>query len=296
MDRIQMLEVFAAVAEAGSFAGGARVTGLSPPSVTRGVNELEERLGARLFTRTTRVVRLTDVGQAYLSEVRSVLADLAAADTLASGAAAQPTGLLRITAPVEFGRIHIAPILAAFLDTYRDISADLLTVDRMVNLVEEGLDIAVRIGPLPSSGLMALRVGEVRRVTCASPGYLSEYGTPATPNELRDHRIVSISGVSATAEWRFSNNKTIRLTPRLTVSSVAAGIDLARSSWGVTQALSYQVGPALEAGELHCILEEHEEAPLPVHLVHAEGRRVPAKVRCFLDFAKECLRKMQSLG
>lgn len=298
MDRIQMLEVFAAVAEAGSFAGGGRTTGLSAPSVTRGINELEERLGARLFSRTTRVVRLTDVGQSYLEEVRSILADLQAADDLASGTAARPTGLLRITAPVEFGRIHVAPVLADFLNAYPDVSADLLTVDRVVNLVEEGIDIAVRIGDLPPSGLMAVRIGHVRRVVCAAPAYLQAHGVPNAPQDLQDHKIISIGGVLPNTEWKFGkdHDQTVRLKPRLSVSNVGAGLALARGGWGLTRVLSYQIGPDLLTGDLQTVLEDHEPERLPVHLVHQEGRRVTAKLRCFLDFARDRLRGVPVLN
>lgn len=293
-----MLEVFAAVAEANSFAGGGRATGLSAPSVTRGINELEDRLGARLFTRTTRVVRLTDVGQSYLEEVRSILGDLQAADDLASGTAARPTGLLRITAPVEFGRIHVAPVLADFLDAYPEVSADLLTVDRVVNLVEEGIDVAVRIGDPPPSGLMAVRVGHVRRVVCASPAYLKAHGVPNTPQDLQDHKIISIAGVLPSTEWKFGKDleQGVRLKPRLSVSSVGAGLALARGGWGLTRVLSYQIGPDLLNGDLQTVLEDHEPERLPVHLVHQEGRRVTAKLRCFLDFARYRLRGLPVLN
>lgn len=298
MDRIQMLEVFVAVVEAGSFAGAGRMVSLSAPSVTRGVSELEERLGARLFTRTTRVVRLTDVGQAYLEEVRGILADLQAADDLASGAAARPTGLLRITAPVEFGRIHVAPLLADFLDIYPEMSANLLMVDRIVNLAEEGIDVAVRIGDLPPSGLMAVRVGHVRRVVCAASDYLEAHGVPKVPHDLLGHRIISISGVSPHIDWRFGKDRDqiVRLKPRLSVSSIGAGLTLARSGWGLTRVLSYQIGTDLRAGHLQTVLEGFEPELLPVHLVHQEGRRVTAKLRYFLDFAKDRLRGVQVLG
>lgn len=298
MDRIQMLEVFVAVAEAGSFAGGARATGLSPPSVTRGVNELEERLGARLFIRTTRVVRLTDVGRDYLEEVRGILSDLRAADDLASGTAARPTGHLRITAPVEFGHIHVAPILADFLDAYPAVSADLLTVDRIVNLAEEGIDVALRIGDLPPSGLTAVRVGHVRRVICAAPDYLRKQGVPQTPADLAHHRIIAIGGVTPTTEWRFGKDKVeiVRLKPRLFVSHVGAALELARRGWGMTSALSYQVDRDLQGGGLLTVLDPFEPERLPVHLVHHEGRRVTAKLRSFLDFACDRLRALPVLN
>jgi DNA-binding transcriptional LysR family regulator len=297
MDRIQMLEVFVAVAEAGSFAGGARATGLSPPSVTRGVTELEERLGARLFLRTTRVVRLTEVGRDYLEEVRGILADLRAADDLASGTAARSTGHLRITAPVEFGHIHVAPILADYLDAHPDVSADLLTVDRIVNLVEEGIDVALRIGDLPPSGLTAVRVGHVRRVVCGTPDYFGRHGVPQTPADLAQHKIISIGGVTLTTEWRFGKDRgeIVRLKPRLVVSNVGAALELARRGWGVTRALSYQVDPELRGGTIRTVLDPFEPERLPVHLVHQEGRRVTAKLRSFLDFARDRLRALPVL-
>lgn len=292
MDRIQMLVVFVAVAETGSFAGAARATGLSPPSVTRGVNELEERLNARLLIRTTRVVRLTDVGRDYLDEVRGILADLQAADDLASGMAVRPAGHLRITAPVEFGRSFVAPILADFLDTYPDVTAELLTVDRIVNLAEEGIDVALRIDDLPSSGLIALRVGEVRRVVCASPNHLAAQGVPLTPSDLLKHKIIAIGGASHGIDWRFGRDQPerVRLKPRLFVSNVGAALELARRGWGLTRALSYQIDPDLCLGTLQTVLEPFEPERMPVHLVHQEGRRVSAKLRRFLDFASDRLR------
>ncbi|MEM9785364.1 MAG: LysR family transcriptional regulator, partial [Pseudomonadota bacterium] len=196
MDRLQSIEVFIAVAEAESFAGGARAVGLSAPSATRGVNGLEERLGARLFTRTTRRVRLTDVGRVYLEDARHILAQLQAADDAAAGAATNPVGHLRLTCSTEFGRIYVAPILTGFLDTYPEVSADVLMVDRVVNMVEEGFDVAVRIGELPSSGMSAVRVGTVRRIVCGSPKYFERFGVPKDPADMRSHQIVSASPVS----------------------------------------------------------------------------------------------------
>lgn len=297
MDRLQTLEVFVAVADAGSFAAGARALGLSAPSVTRGVNALEERLGARLFTRTTRRMRLTDVGLAYLEDARHILAQLRAADDAASGAATTPVGQLRITCSSEFGRIYVTPILTDFLDTYPEVTADVLMVDRIVNLVEEGFDIAVRIGPLPPSSLSALRVGQVRRVLCGAPGYLATHGVPQTPADLQAHRIVTISSVSPSAAWRFGRDlqHEVRVDSRLVVNSVAAGIAVARRGWGLCRVLSYQIGPDLQSGTLQTLLEDYEPAPLPVHLVHVEGRRAAAKVRSFIDFAKERLRSIAVL-
>ena len=298
MDRLQSLEVFVAVAEAESFTGGARVLGISAPSTTRGVNELEDRLGARLFTRTTRAVRLTDIGRAYLEEVRGILEDLEGANDAVSGAIGRPRGMLRLTSPVEFGRIHVTPIVADYLDLYPDVTASVMMVDRVVNLVEEGLDIGVRIGPLTTSGLMAVKVGRVRQVVCGAPEYFEKHGIPQKPADLAEHKIVSASTVTRSGEWRFGHNrdKVVKVAPRLMVSSVAAATNLARSGWGLTRALSYQVGPELLSGALQTVLEEHEPEHFPIHLVHYEGRRVSTKVRSFLDFARDQLRQSPVLN
>ena len=186
------------------------------------------------------------------------------------------------------------PVLTAFLDHYPDVEAEVLMVDRVVNLVEEGFDIAVRIGALPSSGHAAVRVGSVRRVVCAAPSYLAEHGPPSTPSDLRAHRIAAIAPVSPSSEWRFGakQDEIVKVRPRLTVSSVAAGIAVARSGWGLCRVLSYQIGPEMETSELKTVLTDHEPEPLPVHLVHVEGRRAAAKVRSFIDFAAERLRKI----
>ncbi|WP_299083130.1 LysR family transcriptional regulator [uncultured Ruegeria sp.] len=298
MDRLQSLEVFIAVAEAESFAGGARKSGLSAPSATRGVNALEARLGVRLFTRTTRKVRLTELGQTYLEDARHVLAQMQAADDAAKGAATNPVGQLRITCSNEFGRIYVAPILTEFLDTHPAVTADVLMVDRIVNMVEEGFDLAVRIGELPSSGLAAVRVGQVRRIVCGTPGYFEANGRPSIPADLQAHQIVSASPVSPTTEWRFGHDMqdTVRIKPRLTVSSVATAISVAKRSWGLCRVLSYQVGPYLENGTLEAVLETYEPAPLPIHLVHVEGRRAPAKIRAFIDLAKDRLKATSVLN
>ena len=298
MDRLQSLEVFIAVAEAESFAKGARKMGLSAPSATRGINALEARLGTRLFTRTTRRVRLTDVGQTYLEDARHIIAQMQAADDAAVGASANPVGRLRITCPNEFGRIYVAPILTEFLDLHNSVSAEVIMLDRVVNLVEEGFDLAVRIGELPSSGLTAVRVGHVRRVLCATPDYLEQHGTPKTPHDLPSHQIISAATVSPSTEWRFGKkqNEVIRINPRLTVSSVATAISVAKRSWGICRVLSYQVGPDLQSGALKSVLEEYESDPLPIHLVHVEGRRATAKVRSFIDLAKDRLRAVTVLN
>lgn len=297
MDRLQSLKVFMAVAEAESFAGGARAVGLSAPSATRGVADLETALGARLFSRTTRRVRLTEVGRAYLEEVRDILERLQAADEAASGAAERPVGKLRITCPQEFGRLHVAPLVADYLDAHEGVSAEVLMVDRVVNLIEEGIDVAVRIGPLPSSDLAALKVGTVRRVVCGAPGYLDTHGTPDVPRDLARHRLIAAPTDTASGSWRFGTDEAqaVKVGPRLAMTSVVAAIHVAMHGWGLTRALSYQVAEDIEAGSLRTVLDAYEPAPLPVHLVHVEGRRAPAKVRSFLDFAAARLRQIGQL-
>ena len=298
MDRLQSLEVFVAVAEAQSFSGGARAVGLSAPSATRGVNALEDRLGARLFTRTTRRVSLTEIGQAYLEDARHILAQLQAADNAAAGATTNPVGRLRITCSNEFGRTYVAPILTEFLDTYPDVTVEALMVDRIVNIVEEGFDVAVRIGPLASSSLVAVQVGCVRRIVCGAPAYFERCGTPDSPAQLAEHQIISAAPVSPVADWRFGQELAdlVRLEPRLTVSSVAAAIAIAQRGWGLVRVLSYQVGPQLQTGTLQKVLDTYEPPALPIHLVHVEARRAPAKVRAFIDFAKERLRRLPALS
>lgn len=297
MDRLKSLEVFVAVAEAESFAAGARKLGMSAPSATRGVNALEARLGARLFTRTTRRVRLTDVGRSYLEDARHILAQVQAADDGAAGAASNPIGCLRITCPTEFGRIYVTPLLTAFLDANPDVTAEVLMVDRIVHIIEEGFDVAVRIGQLPSSGLSAVRVGQVRRMVCGAPEYFARRGRPRNPAELSGHQIVATAASGRGVEWRFGPemDNGVALHPRLTVSSVATSISVARSGWGLCRVLSYQVGPDLEEGALETVLGDHEPEPLPIHLVHAEGRRAPAKIRAFIDFATPRLRAVPAL-
>jgi DNA-binding transcriptional LysR family regulator len=294
VDQLQSLQVFVAVADAESFAGGARAMGLSAPSATRGVGELEARLGMRLFTRTTRQVRLTEAGRAYLEEVRDVLARLRAAGDAASGTAGTPVGTLRITCPQEFGRLHVAPLVTEFLDAHAGVSAEIIMVDRVVNLVEEGFDLAVRIGPLPSSDLTAVKVGEVRRVVCGAPGYFAAHGSAEVPSDLLHHRLIA----TAPAPWRFGADEAciVKIKPRLIVSSVAASLDIARMGWGLSRPLSYQIAGDVDEGGLRIVLERHEPAPIPIHLVHVEGRRAAAKVRSFLDFAIPRLRQASISG
>ena len=293
MDRFRELSTFVAVAEDGAFNAAARRLNMSPPAVTRLVTALEGRIGARLLTRTTRRIALTEAGTRLLADARRILAELEEVEASAAGAHQSPRGVLRVTAPVLFGQRHIAPILRDYLDAYPEVSATTLFVDRIVDLIDEGLDVAVRIGELADSSLSAVRAGVVRPLTVAAPGYVAAHGAPKTPDDLADHRIIQPVGLGARPEWSFvlgKERRVARFAPRLTVNTIAQAVDAARAGWGITRVLSYQVASELAAGDLVEILGGWDDRRLPVHLVHAEGRRAAAKVRTFVDFARERLR------
>ena len=286
------MRVLVRIAETGSFAETARQLNMSPPGVSRAVAALEDLVGARLLTRTTRSVKLTEVGARYVDDSRQILAAVEEAEAAASGSFAKPTGNLTITASVMFGQIYILPIVTEFLETYPEVTGRLVFLDRVTNLIDEGMDVAIRIGHLPDSSYSATKVGSVRRVICGAPDYLSRNGVPAKPVDLSSHRIIAATSAWTSVDWKFGREEkeTVRVSPGLFCNSNPAAIEAARSGWGLTRVLSYQVGPDLVAGELQTVLEEYEEQPLPVHIVHPEGRNASAKVRAFVDFAAERLR------
>jgi len=293
MDRLQAMTTFVAVVDSGGFASAARKLSLSPPVVTRAVAELEERLGLRLLTRTTRVVRVTDAGARFADDCRRILADIEDSETAATGTHAAPRGTLTLTAPVLFGQLYVTPILVSYLQQFPEVDAQCLFLDRVVNVVEEGIDVAVRIGELPDSSLQATRVGRVRRVLVAAPSYLKAHGVPRRPEDLAEHTITAASGVTPVAEWRFSDaGKPLlqRLQPRMRTTSNDSAIAAAVAGLGITRLLSYQVATHVQSGALQLVLQDFETAPLPVHVVHHEGRRATQKVRSFIDLAVERLR------
>jgi DNA-binding transcriptional LysR family regulator len=288
MDRFRELETFVAVAEEGAFNGAARRLKLSPPAVTRLVTGLEERLGVQLFTRTTRRVALTEAGARLREDAQRILAEVEEAETAAAGARAAPRGHLALTAPVLFGHRFMAPILRAWLDAHPAMTASALFVDRNVSLLDEGLDVALRIGELPDSSLAARRVGAVRRVVVAAPNYLARHGRPQTPQDLAGHRLIFVSSVDERPAWTFTRggrHQQLRLAPAVSFNTLEAAIATAEEGWGITRALSYQVAEALADGRLVELLTDAEDAVLPVHLLHAERRRPAAKIRSFIDFA-----------
>lgn len=286
------MQVFAAVARGSGFAAAARQLAMSPPAVTRAIAALEDRIGTRLFSRTTRSVSLTEAGHRYLVDVERILQELEDAEAAAQGLHASPRGLLTITAPVMFGRLYIAPILLEFLDRHPDVTGRLLLLDRVTNLLEEGIDVALRISHLGDSSMAAIRVGSVRSVICASPGYLKRHGVPQHPSDLAGHRLIVATSSLGSQEWRFGKDDSlaVRINPALVCNSNAAVVEGVESGWAISRLLSYQVGPSIAAGRIRLVLESFERAPLPVHLVHLEGRRASAKVRAFIDFAASRLR------
>ena len=293
MDRFYLMRVFVAVAEAENFAKAGRKLGASPPAVTRAISTLEEHLGVRLFTRTTRVVRLTEAGIRYLEDSRRIMLELEEADESAAGISATPRGLLHVTAPVLFGKMFVTPIILDYLEKYPAVNVNAFFLDRAISLVEEGIDIAIRIGDLPDSSLRATKVGMVRRVVVASPQYLKQRGTPRYPSDLKTHRIVASTGISSSAEWKFYENGklvSVRVAPRLTVTTNEAAIEAALTGWGMTRLLSYQVAPYLKQRQLKIVLSAFEPPALPIHVVHLDGRRTTAKVRAFIDLIVQRLR------
>ena len=292
MDRFQAMKIFVRVVEAQSFAAAARELGSSPPAVTRAVAFLEEITGARLLTRTTRSVTLTEPGANYYDDCKRLLADLEEAEAAAGGAYARPSGTLTITAPVLFGQMYIFPVMTEFLDLYPEVRGRVLLFDRIVNIVEEGIDLAIRIGHMADTSMSAIKVGTVRRIICGSPDYFARCGRPQGPADIGAHRVVASTGSSAPLDWQFGRDQNIRLSvnARLQTNSIEAARKAAIDGWGLVRMLSYQAVPFIENGSLEVVLSDYEPEPLPIHIVHPEGRHAPAKVRAFIDLAVDRLR------
>ncbi|MBH3359796.1 MULTISPECIES: LysR family transcriptional regulator [Pseudomonas] len=299
MDQIHLMKVFVAVGEQESFAAAARRLAISPAAVTRAVTALEEQLGVKLLLRTTRSVRLTEAGGRYLEDTRHILASIVEANEAAAGINAAPKGDLAVTAPILFGKKFVMPCIVRYLQQYPEVDVSAYFLDRVVNLVEEGLDVAVRIGQLPDSGLKALRVGHMRRLLCASPEYLERHGTPRHPSELHRHQIIAAGALSPRTDWRFGaidEPTLVRMKPRLTVTSNDAAIAAASAGLGIARLLSYQVADELADGRLQVILAEYEEASWPIHILHRESKYGSTKVRTFIDMLAEHLRSQSHLA
>ena len=299
MDRFHQLQVYVAVAEEEGFAAAARRLHLSPPAVTRAVAALEDTLGVKLLDRTTRYVRVTEAGRRYLQDARQVLAELEAADEAAAGINAEPRGHLAVTAPVMFGRLFVMPGILDYLEHYPGMEIEGVFLDRSVNLLEEGLDVGVRIGELPDSSMRALRVGSVRHVLVAAPTYLERHGSPEVPQDLRQHTLIASAAGGFGSGWRFANSAgehPLKINARLTVTSNDAAISAAHAGFGIARQLSYQVAAEIEAGSLRVLMPQIEPPEYPVHILHRESRHASAKVRAFIDLLAERLRDDRTLN
>ena len=286
MDRIDAMQAFVAVADLQGFTPAARKLGLSPSGVTRLIAALEEHLGARLLQRTTRSVTLTDVGVRYLERIRRILADVEEAEGSAQDERTRPSGRLVVSAPLGFGRLHVSPLMSAYLTRYPEVLGELRLSDRMINLVEDGVDLAVRIGHLPDSTLVARHVGEMRRVVVASHGYLRARGEPRRPQEISAHDTIQFGAMTAALDWRFvEDGREIRVgsTPRFATNSSDAAIQYAEQDGGLTRVMAYQAAEALKAGRLKIVLAPFEQPAMPIHIVYPTSRLLSAKVRTFID-------------
>jgi DNA-binding transcriptional LysR family regulator len=293
MDRLEGMSIALAVAEAGSLSAAARRDKTPLATVSRKVSELETHLGAKLFNRSSRALAPTDVGRAYIAAAKRILADVAEAERAAAGEYSAPRGDLSVSAPVALGRLQLQPVVSEFLAAFPEVDVQLSLHDRAVNLLEEHVDVALRIGALADSSLIAVRVGEIRRVACASPAYLKSRGTPTSPHDLSTHDCISYPPIQSSDAWRFDRDGTYFVVPvrsRLVVSNVESASDAARAGVGVTVALSYHVAASIRSGELIPLLQEFQPAPVPVSFVYAPNRFMPAKLRAFLDFALSRLR------
>jgi DNA-binding transcriptional LysR family regulator len=293
MDMLEAMRVFIEVAECKSFVAASRKLDLSAPAVTRSIAQLEHALGVRLFNRTTRHVRLTDSGVRFYEDARRILEDVDQALAAASGSYAEPKGVLTITAPVLFGQIHVTPILTEYLQQNPSVTVKAVFNDRVSNLLDEGLDVAIRIGHLKDSSIYATPVGNIQRLVCASPSYLKKYGMPRHPSDLTDHEIIQATTVESSTTWQFESStgkESVKVIPRLYCSQNGAAITAARQGFGITRLMSYQIGEELKNGSLTRILRDYETKPLPVNIIHLEGRQANAKIRSFIDLAIARLR------
>ena len=295
MDRLDAMSILVATVEAGSFTGASKVLRTPLATVSRKVSELEAHLGVQLLMRTTRKLFLTDAGEAYVAASRRILEEVREAERAASGEYETPSGELVLTAPVLFGRLHLLPIVAEFLAAYPDITVRLSLSDRNLHLVDDHLDMAVRIGVLPDSSMIATRIGAMRTVVCAAPKLLSGHGAPERPADLASMPCVSFEPFPGPSVWTFRRPDgrgavEVPIAPRLSVTTAEAAVSAASQGVGVTRVLYYQCEEAVRNGALCILLSEYEPVALPVHLIHAPRSRLPLKMRSFLDFASERLR------
>ncbi|WP_372866491.1 LysR family transcriptional regulator [Pseudomonas sp.] len=299
MDRYQQMRAFQAVAEDLSLAAAARRLNLSAPTLTRAIATLEQRLGAPLLSRSTRGVQLTETGQRFALDCQRILHEVSEADESASGLHRQPRGRLTLATPLLFGQQVLTPILLDYLDAYPEVQILGQYLDRVPNLHEEGVDVAIQVGELADSSLYALQVGHIRHVVCASPAYLAAQGEPVTPQSLKARQIIHSSADTRLPEWHFQHNGrtlALNLHPRLSCATTQAAIAAACRGAGLTRCMSYQIHAQLQTGQLRTVLTAFELPSQPVHLVYREGRRAAARVRSFVDFAAAKLREHPALA
>jgi DNA-binding transcriptional LysR family regulator len=290
MDRLGAMSVFVAVVSAGSFSAASRELRMPLPTVSRRVAELEAHVDAKLLVRGTRKLTLTEAGEAYLAACRRILEQVAEAERGAAGEYNTPQGELVLTAPVTFGRMHVVPVAAEFLAAHPEVNLRLVLSDRSLNIVDEHLDLAIRVGDLPDSSMVAVRVGAIRAVVCASPAYLKRHGTPKSLDDLGGHQCVTFSMLGSADSWNFPAGNSIHVRSRLVASTAEAALEGALCGVGLTRLLSYQVADAVKAGRLVVVLRKYEAAPVPVNLIYVKERRLSGKLRAFLDFAAPRLR------
>lgn len=294
MDRFEAMSVLLAAVDSGSLSKASRRLGLPLATVSRRVAELEAHLRASLLVRSAKGLELTPSGRSYVEAAKAILEQLSEAERAAAGEYSEPRGDLAVTAPVMFGRLHALPVVTRFLATYPEVAASLVLTDRVAHFLDDQVDVALRIGQLPDSSLVATRLGEVRHLVCASPAYLAARGVPAEPADLARHDTVSFGGVSAPGSWTFrvdGEERQVSFRSRFSVNTVDAAIDAGLAGAGLTRAVSYQVIEHVRAGRLQVVLEDFEPAPRPVHLVYAQQARMPLKLRAFVDFAVPRLRE-----
>ena len=294
MDRLESMSVLVAAVDAGSLSAAARRLGMPLTTVSRKLSALETHLKTRLLTRSTRQLALTDAGRSYYESSKRILESVEEADRTAAGEYSAPKGALILTAPIVFGRVHVLPVVTEFLKAYSEIDVRLVLADSFLDLLDAQIDLAVRIGELPDSSSIAIRLGEIRRVVCASPRYLAERGVPQNPAELRTHDCITFEGLTSPRTWSFKKARLSAAVPvhsRLIVNTAEAAIDAAVAGLGITRVLSYQIVAPIRSGRLSIILDTFEPPPLPVNLIYTGQGLVPLKLRAFIDFAAPRLKR-----
>ncbi|MBI3774630.1 MAG: LysR family transcriptional regulator [Gammaproteobacteria bacterium] len=293
MDKLHAMTTFVHIAEHGSLTRAAELLDTSLPSVVRTLAALEKTLGTRLLNRTTRKLALTQEGRDYLDRCRSILADIAAAEQALTSQQHAPSGSLRVTAPVLFGQLHVTPIITSFITHYRKVNVELLLLDRVVNLVEEGIDVALRIGELADSSLVAIPVGHIRRVVCASPKYLKRAGIPKHPADLAAHACLRTTGLTPSQTWQFVEKGRalhVHVTGPFVCNQVVPSIDACVSGLGLGMFYMYQVQHLLAQNKLALVLEAFEQTPQPVSIVYPHAKLLSTRMRCFIDWTAQRLR------